>query len=844
MKRILLLICGLSLTLCTSDKITGTTDEQLTVKAMIYNPDGSAAEGASIKLFRVDDSLKTPTLATITDTNGRYSVEGIAAGTYNIWAEMDSLVAFQDSIELAGANDSIPYDTIRTAGSITAIVGVQPTDDPRGVIVQVMGSNRYDDNVQADGRFTIRGLATGSYRLRLTTTLPNYATTFYPITAHGGLNDTLADTIRMIFTGIPVVSGLTTSYDTLNGTVKISWLKTAYKNFQDYVIYRDAYDSIQRTTKPIASVSDTFCIDTIFKRSLSTGPHSFNDTTFYKFKYRVVVRSNSDASGLPYGFATVMAPPPTMVAPIFKWNLRNTLHDTASIGDSVSLILNLANPTRKIDSVYWYNGSYDTPILTIKDSLLSVTDSLKLAWSTPGDKQVFVRLVDAAKTEWLDTIHVHVIQDIPQVTILGIATVAINTPLALTAQTSQRFGSIVKYRWDNDIGAGYDDSTSDKYTFTFLAETSYTVKLEVTDDDGNVNTATKTIAVTNDAPVITGLNDTLVSINEVITFNVKATDANGIAKCYWDFGDGMPNQYDTTSISTVTHTFPATTKICTTSVMVVDSFGKTSEKRTRVSVLEHQGQMVKIFAAGQSFQMGQAGIAEPVHQVTFTNNFWMDTTEVTQKHYGDLMAATYSGYTSPDWSGYGTGDNHPTHNINWFDAVLYCNARTKASGNTDTAYSYTSISGIPGNRCSLSGLSIDLSTGAYRLPTEAEWEFACRGGTATEYWWGKDTVGMGARVWSWADSSNTSHPVATKIANAYGLYDMVGNVWEWCNDWFGDYTAGAATNPPGASTGLSRVRRGGSWFNLDLWLHSAYRSGYHPDVRFNFIGFRCVCSRY
>jgi formylglycine-generating enzyme required for sulfatase activity len=827
MRKLFLLVFVESLTLCTSEKIVGTTDEQLTVKAMIYNPDGSAAVGASIKLFRVDDSLKTPALATVTDTNGRYSVEGIAAGTYNIWAEMDSLVAFQDSIELAGANDSIPYDTIRTAGSITAIVGVQPTDDPRGVIVQVMGSNRYDDNVQADGRFTIRGLATGAYRLRLTTTLPNYATTFYPITALGGQNDTLADTIRMIYTGIPVVSGLTTSYDTLNGTVKISWLKTAYKNFQDYVIYRDAFDSIQRTTKPIASVSDTFCIDTIFKRSLTTGPHSFNDTAIYKYKYRVVVRSNSDASGLPYGFATVTAPPPTMVTPIFKWTLRNTLNDTASISDSVSLILNLANPTRKIDSVYWYNGSYDTPLLTIKDSLLSVTDSLKVAWSTTGDKQVFVRMVDAAKTEWLDTIHVHVIQDIPQVTIPGNTTVAINTPLALTAQTSQRFGSVVKYRWDNGIAAGYDDSTSDKYTFTYLAETSFTVKLEVTDDDGNVNTTTKTITVTNDAPVITGLNDTVISNNDVITFNAKATDANGIAKYYWDFGDSMPNQYDTTSISTVTYTFPATTKIFTTSVMVVDSFGKTSKKSARVSVFEHQGQMVKIFAAGQSFQMGEAGIEEPVHQVTFTNNFWMDTTEVTRKQYRDLMTATYSGYTSPDWAG--TGDTYPANYINWYDAVLYCNARTKASGSADTVYSYTSISGIPGNGCLLSGLSIDLSKGTYRLPTEAEWEYACRGGTTTRYWWGSD---------------NVSPP--PKTANAYGLYDMVGNgnMADWCNDWFGDYPAVAATNPIGATTGAYRVLRGGIWVGPARDLRSAFRNWYYPDYRHILIGFRCVCSRY
>jgi formylglycine-generating enzyme required for sulfatase activity len=231
--------------------------------------------------------------------------------------------------------------------------------------------------------------------------------------------------------------------------------------------------------------------------------------------------------------------------------------------------------------------------------------------------------------------------------------------------------------------------------------------------------------------------------------------------------------------------------------------------------------------------------------VTFTNNFWMDTTEVTLKHYRDLMSATYSGYTSPDWSGYGLGDNHPVDSINWYDAVLYCNARTKASGNTDTVYSYTSISGIPGNGCLLSGLSIDFSTGAYRLPTEAEWEYACRGGTATGLWWGSDTIGMSARVWSKYNSIGPN-PVALKIANVYGLYDMIGNVMEWCNDWLWPYTSAPQTDPTGAASGASRVMRGGSWSDRGYgdFLSFNYRFGWAPNGRFNDVGFRCVCSRY
>jgi sulfatase modifying factor 1 len=255
---------------------------------------------------------------------------------------------------------------------------------------------------------------------------------------------------------------------------------------------------------------------------------------------------------------------------------------------------------------------------------------------------------------------------------------------------------------------------------------------------------------------------------------------------------------------------------------------------------------MKLIPAG-TFLMGADSVSQTagtvnysgdtIHQVTLSA-FDMDTTEVTQAEYRGLMGVNPSYFRdSAGWA------MRPAENMTWYDAVLYCNARSKSEGK-DTVYSYSYIDGAPGNGCKgLLDLVIDYSKKGYRLPTEAEWEYACKAGTTTNYWWGNDTNGMGARAWWYYNSGSTTHPVATTAANAYGLYDMTGNVWEWNNDWYGSYTAGAATNPTGAATGSYRVLRGGSWFYyLDLF-RSAYRIYLFPYFRYLYYGFRCVLSR-
>ena len=129
-----------------------------------------------------------------------------------------------------------------------------------------------------------------------------------------------------------------------------------------------------------------------------------------------------------------------------------------------------------------------------------------------------------------------------------------------------------------------------------------------------------------------------------------------------------------------------------------------------------------------------------------------------------------------------------------------------------------------------------------RLPTDAEWEHACRAGTRTWYCTGDTEADLDRTAWYYKNSNNTTHPVGQKTANAWGLYDMHGNVWEWCADWFETYKAEAAEDPQGPAQGTVRVLRGGSWGGSPGYCRSAFRVGSNPGFRDGFIGFRVVGS--
>ncbi len=205
----------------------------------------------------------------------------------------------------------------------------------------------------------------------------------------------------------------------------------------------------------------------------------------------------------------------------------------------------------------------------------------------------------------------------------------------------------------------------------------------------------------------------------------------------------------------------------------------------------------------------------PQHDVTIARPFAMGRYPVTFDEYDLFCGAT--GRKKPDDNGWGRG-RQPVINVYWKDAVAYAEWLCEQTGRS------------------------------YRLPSEAEWEYAARAGTDTAYWWG-DNLKQGGKVWANCDGCGSqwdgkqTSPAGSFDPNRFGLYDMLGNVFEWCQDsWHGNYkgapTDGSAWKPDKA--GADRVVRGGSWFNDARYCRSAHRFRYRPGFRGDFLGFRCA----
>ncbi|MFN8547073.1 MAG: SUMF1/EgtB/PvdO family nonheme iron enzyme [Candidatus Eisenbacteria bacterium] len=213
---------------------------------------------------------------------------------------------------------------------------------------------------------------------------------------------------------------------------------------------------------------------------------------------------------------------------------------------------------------------------------------------------------------------------------------------------------------------------------------------------------------------------------------------------------------------------------------------------------------------------------ETQHEVTLTRAFYLLDHEVTQAEWREVTGTNPSHFA---------GDNRPVEGVSWFDCINFCNAKSDQDG-LQRAYV---VNGTD--------VSCDFTKNGYRLPTEAEWEYACRAGTTTAFCNGGITnlgadPNMDLIGWCFYNSHQVIHDVKTwKRPNAWGLYDMSGNEWEWCWDWYAVYS-GAVTDPAGPASGSLRVSRGGGWDSGAQDCRSAYRSGADPNEHSHDLGFR------
>jgi formylglycine-generating enzyme required for sulfatase activity len=218
-----------------------------------------------------------------------------------------------------------------------------------------------------------------------------------------------------------------------------------------------------------------------------------------------------------------------------------------------------------------------------------------------------------------------------------------------------------------------------------------------------------------------------------------------------------------------------------------------------------------VFVEGGTFTMGatseQGSDADdreyPTHQVTLSS-YYIGETEVTQALWQAVMGNNPSYYE---------GDNLPVGSISYEDVQEFIAKLNRKTGKT------------------------------FRLPTEAEWEFAARGGNKSKGYKYSGSNNLNDVAWYDGNSNSKTHPVKTKQANELGLYDMSGNVYEWCSDWYGSYSSSSQTNPQGPNSGSYRVLRGGIWI-LNAWFcRVSYRSNDYPSSRDGNFGFRLALAR-
>jgi uncharacterized protein YjdB len=524
---------------------------------------------------------------------------------------------------------------------------------------------------------------------------------------------------------------------------------------------------------------------------------------------------------------------------------QSTLSLTA--GDTATLTATVAPADATNKAVTW--TSSDIGIATVTDGAVSAV--------AVGTATITVTTEDGGKTAQC-TVTVTPVIAVTGVTLqatLSLAAGAIGTLTATVQPTNATNKAVTWTSSDNNV------ATVNNGAITAVGAGSATITV-TTADGGKTAQCTVTVTVID----VTGvaLNKTSLSliVGETETLTAEFTPPNATNKTVsWSSDDS--------AIVTVSETGLVTpVKSGTTTITVTTDDG---DYTAHCAVTIYSADMARIpagtFIMGSPETEPNRSSDEAQHSVTLTKNFYMGRYQVTQAQYQTVMGAGEDRTTDT----YGKGDNYPVYYINWYDAIVFCNKLSimeglnpvySIGGSTDPSAWGT----IPtSDNATWNDAVMDASRNGYRLPTEAEWEYACRGdyqNKTTETNTKPFGIGDGTKMtdsmanfngrnpYDLAQSGQYSDPGGTYVGkttavgsyepNNYGLYDMHGNLWEWCWDWYGSYSSKAQTDPIGAASGDYRVLRGGSWYDNASGTRSVGRGNINPSKRDSNIGFRLI----
>jgi formylglycine-generating enzyme required for sulfatase activity len=431
--------------------------------------------------------------------------------------------------------------------------------------------------------------------------------------------------------------------------------------------------------------------------------------------------------------------------------------------------------------------------------------------------------------------------------------------------TVQSQGEGLTYQWylgqSGDTSQPIQGATSQTYNTGALTEdTSYWVK--VTNVAGSTNSETAAVTI-NRPPTIASQPISLsIETGNTATLTVSATGSAPFTYQWYRGNLGTTTApVGTNSPTFTTPNLTATTKYW---VKITNAFGEIQSSSVTITVNPSAPTGMALIPQG-AFTMGDSldGLSNAPTRTVTLDAFYMGKYEVTKAEWDEVRTWGLSnGYTDLA-AGSGKASNHPVQTITWYDMVKWCNARSQKEGLTPAYYTNDAQTTIyKTGSVNVTNAQVKWSASGYRLPTEAEWEKAARGGlSGKRFPWG-DTIShsqanyYASSSYSYDSSGSVNNfhptyatgstpytsPVGAFAANDYGLYDMTGNVWEWCWDRYGTYAAGSQTNPRGSTSGTLRVCRGGCWDDVAGGSRVAGRYDRDPTGTSSGVGFRVLRS--